>query len=976
MSAIKCKFENIILREESDMLLKEYNKLKELLDLKQNNTFLEQNEYQHIFEYDISNVKISECFIKKDSNYFYIYFHYDLDNQGKVKIIHLKREPYSFKFNDKNYIGFEKISLTNFLMEEYDKKKFVIIPKDEESVLNSIIKFMDYNFSEFEIKYDYKKRKITQDKLKLDNIYAEKIIYNAEDINFNFPYYVNIEETDFNTFKYYESRERNDFIEKILNYIDYHYYIAICGPYGSGKTVTLLKLIMDKSRRFFYVNLWTVTTTSLDELKEIFNYECIKLFRRNILELNEKKELSPDEKNMKEIFNCINDFKDKEKIFELISNIISLLKNMEGIYVIVLDQYSSKYDDNNDNIQKIISNIRKSQIKLIICSSMNNDDVKKYLSNSIDFNEESNALTYIYVCALIRVRNELIENETLSFQKIMSELGNLYLYFYLLKEKQRKQNDLDEFLENEKKNIQKEIGKFYLVQKEYLDKNKMVKDIIDIIYFINEKKIFFYQDLKKLILKLPLKFLEIKRQEISIFDLKQYAKRTKNIDLEEKIDNYDKKGKRLAYIASDTATCFFKRVDIIPKTQKVKLNYNDFNEKIKAENRINIYFLDYLFPFMQNILTNLIYNETMEIGKLLFSNFDGQTEGGFLEYFIIEYIKDKKCFFEYNINNFESIETIVENSYFIQNHSSRKPETKRNYEENEKMNISKTNKKKIKLRKNVILISQKQFTGKYYDCAFLFPLTDDEKDNKFKIASCQISKKKLASQRFYKEEHELILGNVKKNIENTFDIEIVEGYFFYIFSSQKLDKTSIEFCKKYNFEYVLFSPDEMKFNSKFSFNLSNSLITKNFPIQNSFSILPPEKFKTNKDNTLALYDEIKSFQQNLKYMKLSKENAKILNQFFGINEYIVLGFFNNKFNISKYGLWYDKDKKEISYKNSSREKTFFKELVFNNNENTENFVLIGLKNEILCLNYHTILEYFSKKENDKDDRSNNIKKND
>jgi hypothetical protein len=85
---------------------------------------------------------------------------------------------------------------------------------------------------------------------------------------------------------------------------------------------------------------------------------------------------------------------------------------------------------------------------------------------------------------------------------------------------------------------------------------------------------------------------------------------------------------------------------------------------------------------MQNILTNLIYNETMEIGKLLFSNFDGQTEGGFLEYFIIEYIKDKKCFFEYNINNFESIETIVENSYFIQNHSSRKPETKRNYEEN------------------------------------------------------------------------------------------------------------------------------------------------------------------------------------------------------------------------------------------------------------------------------------------------------
>ena len=71
----------------------------------------------------------------------------------------------------------------------------------------------------------------------------------------------------------------------------------------------------------------------------------------------------------------------------------------------------------------------------------------------------------------------------------------------------------------------------------------------------------------------------------------------------------------------------------------------------------------------------------MKLGKLIFSNLDGQSQGGVLELFIMEYIKDKKSFFDYKIDGFESMQTIVENAYFIQNHSSRKPETKRYYEE-------------------------------------------------------------------------------------------------------------------------------------------------------------------------------------------------------------------------------------------------------------------------------------------------------
>ena len=87
-------------------------------------------------------------------------------------------------------------------------------------MLNSVINFIDCDISQFEIKYDYQNREITQDKLELKNIYAEKNIYNAEDLNYNFPYYIKIEETDFNAFQYYESEERNAFIDEIISYID------------------------------------------------------------------------------------------------------------------------------------------------------------------------------------------------------------------------------------------------------------------------------------------------------------------------------------------------------------------------------------------------------------------------------------------------------------------------------------------------------------------------------------------------------------------------------------------------------------------------------------------------------------------------------------------------------------------------------------------------------------------------------------
>ena len=963
MSAINCKYEKIYLGKESEEILKEYNELNKLLSLKKNKEDLNSNEYEKIFQFNKSTIKNIQCNVIKTPKYFHINFYYDLNNDRNRKNIYLKNEPYTFNFNGNDYIGFEKIALLQFLSDEYEKKKFIIIQKDLNLSFNSYINFIDYGISKFEIKYDYKNRKISPDKYELQNIYIKKNSYKAEDINFNFPYYVDIKENDFNNFQYYETEFREYFLETISEYIDTHSYIAICGPYGCGKTVTLLKLIMsDETRRFFYINLWSVSAINLEEVKELLKYECIKLFKKNIIELIDKKDLSKEEENMKEIMNLINNFKENEKIFELILNIISLLKNIKNNFIIVIDQYSSKYDINNNYIQNIIASITNSNIKLLICSSMNNNDIKNFLSKSFFIDEELNFLSYIYVGALIRFNNEYIRNESLILQKLMYEFGNLYHYYYLLKDNERKNNDLNEFLISEKETIQKEVENFYLnKEKEYIDKSRMTKDIADIIYFINEKKIFLYEDLKNLITKLPLKFLEIKRQKISIAELKYYSQSTGNNDLLKKIENYSYEKMKAIYVISQEKTCFFRTENIIPKAFKRKLNYYDYQQSLKPYNKMYIYCLDYLFPYIQDIFSNIIYNESMKLGKLIFSNLSGQSLDGILELFIMEYIKDKKKFFDYKIDYFESMQTIVENAYFIQNHSSRKPETKKYYEEDDNsQNNSELRKTKIKLPKKNILISQKQFTGKYYDCAFLFPLTNDEKDKRFKIATCQISKKKIASQRYYKEEHELILGNVKKNVENIFDIEISEGYFFYIFSSQKLDQNSIDFCKKYDFEYVLFSPDKMDFDYSNSFNLIHSFITDTFPIQNSFSILPPEIFETDNENKLINYDIIESIQKRLINAKLSEENERILNKCIYDNKYIVLGYFDKKFDVTKYCLWYDKSKKEIYYKSSLLEINLSKNLIFDNNEKTDNFVLIGVKNEIFQIGNRTIFDYFDK----------------
>ena len=85
-------------------------------------------------------------------------------------------------------------------------------------------------------------------------------------------------EEDFNNFIYYQTKERMNFITSLKRLFDYQNYIGLCGPFGTGKTITLLKFVINSQLdRIFYINLWTIENTSLEELKILFKYESIKL---------------------------------------------------------------------------------------------------------------------------------------------------------------------------------------------------------------------------------------------------------------------------------------------------------------------------------------------------------------------------------------------------------------------------------------------------------------------------------------------------------------------------------------------------------------------------------------------------------------------------------------------------------------------------------------------------------------------------
>ena len=213
---------------------------------------------------------------------------------------------------------------------------------------------------------------------------------------------------------------------------------------------------------------------------------------------------------------------------------------------------------------------------------MNNYNIKKDLCNSFKPIALFNLFNYIYVGNLLTLNNlenyeDIIKHETNEFISYLNYFGNMPLYYYFLK---HRENDLKYFFEEEKEKFIDEIKYFYKQDKEEKTFIKMYQDIFKILQIINYRKIYFYEELENEIMNLPIKYLELKKEEIELDDLELYGYVTNNDKIIRYFENFQEiKKDRLYHLINDDNYCNKyiskisgkKRTKIYNKHKKIKI---------------------------------------------------------------------------------------------------------------------------------------------------------------------------------------------------------------------------------------------------------------------------------------------------------------------------------------------------------------------------------------------------------------------
>ena len=969
---IKSRFEGVYPDSQSKEILRKYKdciKILNNLSLKNNlkDFELSQNEIEMIF----GNIKekINYCRVKNEKTYFAVSLNFDFKGIDRNKKVNLNKQKYEFTCENTKYYCFEIDSMKKYLDDIFKKNEYYIeitpFSSSEKKILRDINQFLMLNFPVFKIVKEYQFKDINYKEIKYDTVYKDIEEISGKDLNLKLGLYVSLSEYDYNNFKYYETEERKNFCKELLSILNIRKELAICGSYGSGKTITLLRMIIsDLDKKYLYVNLGTVKALDTQYLKKLLLYEITKLFSKGVI--FSECVLLDEVIAYKHITKLINELNSNEisVFFSLLENIIIIMNELAYTdSYFIIDQYSSKYDIDNKFIKQLINANKKNHI--IFCYSMNNKDVKFNLCKCL--NEKTVFTSYhidfiffLYVGSLIRLNKlkkyqELINDKSQEFVRLLNLYGNIPLYYYLLNKALNEKGEFNDFVDKEKENIIKEISNFYENNKnnKYDETLQMLIDILKIISSINNREIFFFDELSEGVSKLPLKFLEIKKETLKINDLKLFGLASNNQKIKQFIEKIEKEKSEqdinTYQLILENYVRFFNEekycTDYISKltdNEKKELGFVDSN--IEPETEITIFYLDYLFPMMEEIFSSIIYTIFKATSKFYYYQLSPQSKGGLIELIINEHVKKTKTFLIYNIAHIETIENFVPNEFFIQNYTTRKSETLRTFIENKNPLIY----KKKKLPNGCIFFIQLQFTGKYYDCAVLRPNLDK---TGFSLLLLQISKKKISTHRFFKEEHMIILNRVKKRLESEYDITITEGYFSYILISEEPDDDTISFCKNNNLNYILFSIENLSFiDSKNDIFNNKSFITYNFPVQSSFSILPKNIFKIY-NKKLLQREYIEKFQQSLIYENIDEELKTLINELFensielpsnDKNEYYIFGHFDKIIEVNNtVCIWFDNNSSQFYYYQENCYKKFNKK--YDKKLSGKNFTLICSK---------------------------------
>ena len=844
---------------------------------------------------------------------------YKLDNKEISKDYFIfKREKLFIlrgKRKDKNtyFFFFEPISVT--FQKINNNKEF------KEIKINNIYSsiqledyFENYAISNAEIVFGNTKYIYYDEKINIDNFIENKnlIIYNNTISYANYSCDDNILEADTfkpenlskyfydyilytskkDTFEYDYTEKRKKLYSLLENLIcrEELYIFKFCGPTSTGKSTSLLKFSR-KVNNMIYLNLKVIYHLELDNK----TFDCYNLiiyeFGRIEFENDKEKEKFQDFLNKK----C----KSKPSNF-IIYEILNNIKDLNCI--IIFDQFKMKYISKT-YYNKIEELVKTSSLKLILCSSINDKDIRDEVIKTINTfgcnitKLNSNTQDYYFYFAENFFEREIINN--VEIDELLQLFDYKPKYKYLILNCENTHDKIEEI----KSKIKDKINSFFRYDKD-LD---LCKILLNIKNKINIK--YEYSQFSNIIEKVPLKYyiLIFAKEYFQINYVFEFMKvlEKENITQRE-CNNYFKQRKYLLDKSFDgkvkgeffemSAKFYINNKSALPMVIDAKINVknikgnpkiikkstqnkekeikivkellkeNDIDNKQKLElkysnkKNINYYLINQALNYKEKNKNDF---ENKKIGE----NKDKDTNEG-----EDKEMEDDVCIEEDEDQEKEEDKEKEENKdKNLKEKEKKKQNKKESKNKNENDKINKNEKPKVLLNKkrnrgknedfyldnigkNNILINQEDVNGKTLDQAFIY----GEEDNKIflglqmKCLSDKVDHSTLLKS-INKEEIKEDCQNILLRCKLDLNVQIKEWHYILVSYYNKKDKENIyckqleKHCKSNDLEIVYFDPEEEKlydkdFNKIKCINISNkSNLDYDFPESNPYNMFYNEE---------------------------------------------------------------------------------------------------------------------------------------
>ena len=368
----------------------------------------------------------------------------------RAKELYKNDENITYEFISQNYnkYCFDSTEIKHDLSETFD----YIFTLNRKNLYDKVEKFLNINIS---LEHNKDNNKDKDEKINTDKSNNKR---NDNKNVENIETYVNNNDNSKKS-----NIDNDNLISNDKNNIDIENSIfPICGPHGTGKTITSLyihKSLFYQGKKGIYINIkyYMNDKISLEEKKETLIKECFFI-------VNDENEFL----DIYKTFLLKDDFYD---LLVVIKNFI-IKKSSDNIYII-LDQFQNKYNVNN-----ILEQLMK--IKIFLLSSINDFDVKSNLIFKYE-DELFNTNDFPWLLSKNKIKYKIkyyyIEN------CVEEDYYELDKYRNMVRNKIKKVHEENDDIEKEFKYVYYILKKFGYLPKYFFGYISLYESIIDLLFF-------------------------------------------------------------------------------------------------------------------------------------------------------------------------------------------------------------------------------------------------------------------------------------------------------------------------------------------------------------------------------------------------------------------------------------------------------------------------------------------------------------